>query len=109
MGIAERRVRKIEEGSYGIYAVRIVDGPVKIGFSKDIPMRIKRLQADCPYMIEELARAYTLDPSIEGIIRERLHHHQADFGIGWFYPTNLVLRVVDELRQANFEKVLDKS
>lgn len=80
----------------GVYFVQQShDGPIKVGWSRNIPRRMRQLQTAQGQPLRLLGHIETQDASLEKVFQERLskHHLQGE----WFEGTSAVLEAICSL------------
>ena len=82
-----------------VYAARLADGTIKIGWTEDFENRIRYLASATKQDVELLAfRAGTYED--EQAIHHSLAAHRIEGKREFYYPTAEVLRVVNDMRTA---------
>lgn len=80
----------------GMYAAQLNEhGPIRIAWSRDVPMRVKRIQADCPAGVVRLLAMRLSHPAEELAIREALAPFRHEYGKDWYRNCPQVLRFIE--------------
>lgn len=77
-----------------IYFVQVANGPIKIGFTKNLEVRIKSLQQNCPYELELLA--HFVGSGYDEKFLHRIFHKERIHG-EWFEPSKSLKSLVREI------------
>lgn len=75
-----------------VYACRVADGLIKIGFTRHLNARRTSLQGELLAVLP--GASYNDEQALHARLVDHLHHGQE-----WYYPTPRVLAVVNEMRQ----------
>jgi hypothetical protein len=98
LGFGERKYERWAARPHHVYFVQAgADGPIKIGFSRALSARIKKMRADCPYELTLLAH---IDggQDVEQDLHERFAHLRLRGE--WFSPGPDLLEYIEALQQA---------
>jgi hypothetical protein len=93
----DRARQRLNRGQFGVYVAQLNEqGPIRVGFSRDIPMRIKRIQADCPSGEIRLIlsrSALRMPDGLQGTLKPYAH----PYGKDWYRCCAEVIQAVKDL------------